>query len=127
MAVSPVGATGTRVHVDIGLLVDGYEGGLGRTLPGADDAAPVVAAQRRLVDACRPGAAADELRDGVAAGVTRWVVRGSGMGFEPPVVSETLGRGEVIEEHMVLSVEIELGGIRRRDLAVVGPEATEVI
>lgn len=127
VAVSSVGATGTPVHVDIGLLVDGYEGGVGRTLPGADDGAPVVAAQRRLVDACRPGAAAADLRDAVATGVTRWLVRGSGMGFEPPVVSDTLGRGEVIEEGMVLSVEIELGGMRRRDLAVVGPVATEAI
>ncbi len=128
VAVSPVDPTvGSPAHVDIGLLVAGYEGGLGRTLPGADDGAPVVAAQRRLVDACRPGAAAADLRDAVAAGVTRWVVRGSGMGFEPPLVSDTLGRSDVIEEHMVLSVEIELGGMRRRDLAVVGPETTEVL
>jgi hypothetical protein len=49
------------------------------------------------------------------------------MGFEPPVVSDALGRGAVIEERMVLSVEIELDGMRRRDLAVVGPDATEVI
>ncbi|HEY6698030.1 MAG TPA: aminopeptidase P family N-terminal domain-containing protein [Acidimicrobiales bacterium] len=127
VAVSAVDSTRTHVHVDIGLLVDAYEGGLGRTLPGADDGVSVVAAQRRLVDACRPGAAATDLRGAVADGVTRWVVRGSGMGFEPPVVSDSLGRGEVIEERMVLSVEIELDGMRRRDLAVVGPKATEVI
>ncbi|HKA83355.1 MAG TPA: aminopeptidase P family N-terminal domain-containing protein [Acidimicrobiales bacterium] len=117
---------GSPAHVDIGLLVDGYEGGVGRTLPEAGDA-PVVAAQRRLVDACRPGATVTDLREAVAAGVSRWAVRGSGMGFEIPVMTAALGRGQVIEEHMVLSADVELDGMRRRDLAVVGAAATEVI
>ena len=115
-----------RSHVDVGFLVDGYEGGLARTLPEADDAS-VVSAQRRLVDACRPGATAADLRSAVPGGATGWRVRGSGMGFETPVLSATLGRGEVIEEHMVLSVELELDGLRRRDLAAVGADATEVL
>jgi Xaa-Pro aminopeptidase len=119
-------AAGSPAHVDIGLLVDGYEGGLGRTLPEADGA-PAVAAQRRLMDACRPGATVAELREAVAAGVSRWAVRGSGMGFEIPVMTAALGRGQVIEEHMVLSVGVELDGVRRRDLAVVGDAATEVV
>jgi Xaa-Pro dipeptidase len=128
VAVTQV-ATAARsaAQVDIGLLVDGYEGGLGRTLPEDAAAAPAAAAQRRLVDACRPGASVADLRGAVAAGVSRWVVRGSGMGFETPVMTATLGRGEVIEEHMVLSVGIELDGIRRRDLAVVGAAATEAV
>ena len=127
VAVAPLDpAAASPVHVDIGLLVDGYEGGLGRTLPEADGAA-AVAAQRRLVDACRPGATVADLREAVAAGVTRWAVRGSGMGFEIPVMTAALGRGQVIEEHMVLSVGIELDGVRRRDLAVVGGAATEVV
>jgi Xaa-Pro dipeptidase len=119
-----------RSHVDVGFLVDGYEGGLARTLPEADDDddyASVVAAQRRLVDACRPGATAADLRSAVPDGATSWRVHGSGMGFETPVLSSTLGRGEVIEEHMVLSVELELDGMRRRDLAAVGADATEVL
>ena len=120
-------AEDARFHVDVGLLVDGYEGGRGRTLPGADDDAPVVAAQRRLIDACRPGATAEDLRSAVPGGATRWRVRGSGMGFETPVLSATRGRGEVIEEHMVLSIELELGGMRRRDVAAVGPDATGVV
>jgi Xaa-Pro aminopeptidase len=128
VAVTQV-ATAARsaAHVDIGLLVDGYEGGLGRTLPDEAATAPVAAAQRRLVDACRPGASVADLRGAVADGVTRWVVRGSGMGFQTPVMTATLGRGEVIEEHMVLSVGIELDGIRRRDLAVVGSRVTEAV
>jgi Xaa-Pro dipeptidase len=128
VAVAPADpGLGRRVHVDIGFLVDGYEGGVGRTLPGPDDAALVVAAQQRLVDACRPGASAVDLRGAMAAGVTRWAVRGSGMGFEPPVLTDTLGSAEVIEDRMMLSVEVEVGGLRRRDLAVVGPDATEVL
>jgi Xaa-Pro dipeptidase len=120
-------ADGARFHVDVGFLVEGYEGGLGRTLPGSDDEAPVVAAQRRLVDACRPGATAADLRSAAPGGATRWCVRGSGMGFETPVLSATLGRGEVIEEHMVLSVEIELDGLRRRDLVAVDSDTTDVL
>jgi Xaa-Pro dipeptidase len=118
---------GARCHVDVGLLVDDYEGGLGRTLPGGDGDAPVAAAQRRLVDACRPGATATDLRSAVPAGVTRWAVRGSGMGFETPVLTETLGGADVIEEGMVVSVEIELEGRRRRDLVVVATGATEAL
>ena len=128
VAVWPVDRTlGPSVHVDIGFLVDGYEGGVGRTVPAADDGSAVVAAQGLLVDACRPGATAVDLRGAVAPGVTRWVVRGSGMGFEPPVVTDTLGGTEVIEDGMVLSVDVEVGGLRRRDLAVVGPEDTGVL
>jgi Xaa-Pro dipeptidase len=118
---------GARFHLDVGLLVDGYEGGLGRTLPGGDGDAAVVAAQRRLVDACRPGATAVDLRRAVPAGATRWRVRGSGMGLEAPVMTDTRGHADVIEEGMVLSVELELGGRRRRDLAVVGPGASEAL
>jgi Xaa-Pro dipeptidase len=120
-------ADGARCHVDVGLLVGGYEGGLGRTLPGSGGDAAVVAAQLRLVEACRPGATAADLRSAVRGGPARWRVRGSGMGFETPVLSATLGRDEVIEEHMVLSVELELDGMRRRDLAVVGSDATDVL
>jgi Xaa-Pro dipeptidase len=120
-------AGGARFHVDVGLLVGGYEGGLGRTLPGSGDDDPVVAAQRRLLDACRPGATAADLRSAVPGGAARWRVRGSGMGLETPVLSAALGRGEVIEEHMVLSVELELDGMRRRDLAAVGSRTTDVL
>jgi Xaa-Pro dipeptidase len=118
---------GARFHVDVGFLVGGYEGGLGRTLPGSEDDASVVAAQRRLADACRPGATAADLRNAVPGGAARWRVRGGGMGFEAPVLSATLGRGEVIEEHMVLSIELELDGLRRRDLAAVGSDTTDVL
>lgn len=126
-----VASRGRLVDIDVGILVDGYEGGLGRTVdraaggkdPGA--AAAVGTAQRRLLDACRPGATADVLR--AAAGTAHWMVRGSGMGFEPPVVTSRLGREVLIERDMVLSVDVTLDGWRRRDLALVGARATEVL
>lgn len=133
--VQSVGSGAGPVHVDVGLLLDGYEGGLGRTVslgdagdargPG-DDAA--VGAQRRLLDACRPGATGGDVREAATGvGASRWMVRGSGMGFEPPVVTDALGSASVIEEAMVLSVEVEVDGVRRRDLALAGPDATEVL
>ena len=135
VVVQPVGSGAEPVHVDVGLLVDGYEGGMGRTVSlgdagdaggPRDDAA--VDAQRRLLDACRPGATGVDVRDAVAGvRADRWMVRGSGMGFEPPVVTDALGTASVIDEAMVLSVEVELDGWRRRDLAVVGPTTTEAL
>jgi Xaa-Pro dipeptidase len=127
VAVQGGGARG-MFHVDVGLLVDGYEGGLGRSVrvaTGGEVDEPA-AAQRRLIDACRPGTAAANLRE-VARGAARWMVRGSGMGFEPPVVTAELGGGVVIEEAMVLSVEVEVDGFTRRDLVIVAGDATETL
>jgi Xaa-Pro dipeptidase len=129
--VLKVDPAGRRVQVDVGLLVDGYEGGRGRTVRQATSdredggSTAAVAAQQRLLDACRPGATAHDLRN--AAGGARWMVRGCGMGFEPPVVTAELGDEVVLEADMVLSVELELNGWRRRDLLLVGPGATEVL
>jgi Xaa-Pro dipeptidase len=117
---------GRRVHVDVGLLVDGYDGGLGRTVheaPGGSSEA-ATAVQRRLIEACRPQATAAGLRD-AAGGASRWLVRGTGMGFEPPLVTGTLGGNAVIEQGMALSVEVEVEGVRRRDLVLVAADATE--
>jgi hypothetical protein len=51
--------------------------------------------------------------------VTAWMVRGSGMGFEVPVVTDDLGADAVLRAGMVLSVEVDVGPWRRRDLVVV--------
>jgi Xaa-Pro dipeptidase len=116
-------APGTRaVRIDVGLLVDGYEGGCARTVDG--DAAPAAGgaavdrAWRSVADACRAGASGRDLRP-AAAGVTAWMVRGSGMGFEVPVVTDDLGADAVLRAGMVLSVEVDVGPWRRRDLVVV--------
>jgi Xaa-Pro dipeptidase len=121
------GAWGT-FGVDVGLLVDGYEGGLGRTVgttPGGE-ADESVATQRRLVEACRPGATAADLRAD-ASGTARWMVRGSGMGFEPPVITTVLGDGVRLAEDMVLSVEVDVAGFMRRDLVAVTAGAPEIM
>jgi Xaa-Pro dipeptidase len=162
--IEPVGgaaSSGILVRVDLGFLVDGYEGGRGRTVPaaaggpdlgaaadpGAAAGVPATAgaapttgspaardarlgavgeAQRRIADACRPGARGADVRAVAAtSGATAWRVRGSGMGFEPPVITDTVGAQAVLADDMVLSVEAEVGGVARRDLVFVtaaGPE-----
>jgi Xaa-Pro aminopeptidase len=122
---------GDLVHVDVGVLVDDYEGGQGRTvaLPGASSEAIDPAgldAHQRLIAACRPGAAAADMRAS-AAGVDSWRVRGSGLGFEPPVVTASLGAATELRGGMVLSVETRHAGVHRRDLVHIGPDSTEVL
>ena len=130
--VAPADPSGSLVHVDFGLLVDGYEGGVGRTVArsgagvGADaGAGGAVAgaadAQHRLVEACRPGAAASDLR-AAAGGASAWRVRGNGLGFEPPVVTGSLGEGTTLVDGMFLSVEVQVGSARRRDVVAVAAE-----
>ncbi|MEQ8841793.1 MAG: aminopeptidase P family N-terminal domain-containing protein [Acidimicrobiales bacterium] len=99
---SPEGST-----IDLGVMLDGYEGGVGGCFVdgrrvGADD----------LAMACRPGATHADL---VAAAADDWFVRGLGMGYEKPVITPTLGVGEVLEDGMVLSVR---DGDRRDVVAV---------
>jgi Xaa-Pro dipeptidase len=132
--VEPVGEAASLVRIDLGFLVDGYEGGRGRTVPAGGAAAldtrlaAVRDAQARLVDACRPGATGADLRAAAAsagAGMTRWRVRGSGMGFEAPVVTDQLGESAALADGMVLSVEAEVDGVGRRDLVLVTPGGAE--
>ncbi len=99
--------------VDVGVIVDGYEGGLGGRFAGG----------RRLGDsglaaACRAGATHHDL---AAAATGEWLVRGLGMGFEQPVINASLGRNEVLEAGMVVSVT---DGERRDVVAVTttGPD-----
>lgn len=118
VAVVPVAAEDPRVRVDVGVLVGGYEGGIGRTV-GADGGA-AVEAQRGVLAACRAGATgADVARVANDAGADRWVVRGSGMGYEPPVVTGDVGAAATLVAGMVLSVEVEVAGDHRRDVALV--------
>jgi Xaa-Pro dipeptidase len=136
--VAPVDASGSLVHVDIGLLADGYEGGRGRTVSVGSGVGPraateaaariaaVDAAQRRLLDACGHGAEAGDLRT-AAAGTTDWRVRGTGMGFEHPVVTTSLGGDVTLAEGMALSVEVDLDGVRRRDLVLVGSGSPAIL
>jgi Xaa-Pro aminopeptidase len=93
-------SSGVRVDgevVDIGILVDGYEGGFGgRFVDGRRVPAPALGA------ACRAGADWSDLA--AAAAALDWEVRGLGMGYERPVLGPGLGKHEVLDEAMVLSV-----------------------
>lgn len=117
-----------RVHVDVGVLVDGYEGGSGRTVtlgasvpPGAEGGADD--AHDRVVAACRPGATGASLvATARAAGADGLEVRGSGMGVEPPVVTADVGAGAVLAPGAVVSVAVAVAGDRRRDLVLVADD-----
>ncbi|MXW76127.1 MAG: hypothetical protein F4Y27_01420 [Acidimicrobiaceae bacterium] len=87
---------GDETIIDLGVLLDGYEGGVGGTF---------VYGQRQatapIVDACRSGANHADLANAAAG---PWLVRGLGMGFENPVLDPGHGHREVLESGMVLSV-----------------------
>jgi Xaa-Pro aminopeptidase len=82
--------------VDIGVIVDLYEGGVGgRFVDGHREGNP------HLAGACRDGATHDDL---AASAAGRWLVRGLGMGYETPVLDPTRGRDRTLRTGMVLSV-----------------------
>ncbi|MXZ53080.1 MAG: hypothetical protein F4Z34_07845 [Acidimicrobiaceae bacterium] len=83
--------------VDIGVIRDLYEGGVGGVFVDGRRAGSTA-----LVDACRVSASHADL---VAAATSpAWMVRGLGMGFEPPVMGPQFGLDERLEAGMVLSV-----------------------
>ena len=83
--------------VDIGVIVDLYEGGVGGVF---EDGRRV--GSTALADACRADASHAELAEAATSG--DWLVRGLGMGFERPVIGPQIGLGEQLEAGMVLSV-----------------------
>ncbi len=101
---------GPGLVVDVGVIHDLYEGGVGGSFI---DGRRVGSAA--LADACRAGAVHDDLAE--AATADDWMVRGLGMGFERPVISRQIGAGERLEAGMVLSVA---DGARRDVVAITG-------
>ena len=101
--------------IDVGVMVDGYEGGVGGEF---------VDGRRRdtgdLWAACRPGATHADLAD---AASEEWLVRGLGMGWERPVLNGDLGFHETLEAGMVLSVTDG----RRRDIVAVTDDAPHLL
>ena len=87
---------GEGLHIDIGVIRDLYEGGVGGLF--ADGRRTGSAG---LTDACRAGATHADLAAVVTGG--DWLVRGLGMGFERPVMAPGVGAGERLEAGMVLS------------------------
>ena len=88
---------GTGLSVDVGVICDLYEGGVGGWFTDGRRAGSVA-----LADACRAGASHAHLAAAATSG--DWLVRGLGMGFERPVVGPRIGLGETLEAGMVLSV-----------------------
>ena len=88
--------SGAELVVDVGVICDLYEGGVGGVFVDGRRAG-----SSRLVDACRAGATHADL---AAAAIGEWLVRGLGMGFERPVIGPGVGAGERLEAGMVLSV-----------------------
>ena len=107
---------GAGLAIDIGVLCDLYEGGVGGLF--VDGRRTGSAA---LVEACRAGAAHSDLA--AAATAEDWLVRGLGMGFERPVIGPQVGLGERLEAGMVLSV----AGGDRRDVVHVGSDGPVVL
>ena len=89
--------SGPGLAIDIGVMCDLYEGGVGGFFVESQRADPTA-----LADACRAGASHTDLA--VAATAAGWLVRGLGMGFERPVIGPQIGVGERLEAGMVLSV-----------------------
>ena len=49
------------------------------------------------------------------------------MGYEPPVVTADLGAAAVLAAGMVLSVEVDVAGDHRRDLALVTDDGARLL
>ncbi|WP_420639578.1 aminopeptidase P family protein [Candidatus Poriferisocius sp.] len=128
-AGSSTPATAPRVQgplVDFGCIRSHYEGGLGRTAPPtAPGAAPEERPHADLIAACLPGASGEDLRRAAPDG--QWLVRGCGLGFEPPVINPRHGAAELIEPHMVLSVSALVGEEYARDTVLITEHGPEII
>ncbi len=125
LAGSSTPAAEPRVHgpvVDFSCIRSHYEGGLGRTAGGAP---PEVRPHAALIAACVPGATGQDLRQAAPEG--DWLIRGNGMGFEPPVINPHYGKSEVLEEHMVLSVSASTGEEYARDTVLVTESTPEIL
>ena len=106
---------GAGLAIDIGVLCDLYEGGVGGVFAGGRRVGPTA-----LIDACRVGAAPADL---AVAATGDWLVRGLGMGFERPVIGPRTGVGERLEAGMVLSV----ADGERRDVVEVSGDGPVVL
>lgn len=107
------------VSVDVGVLIDDWEGGLGRTvsLDGQARGGRIEERVRALMAACRAGAGGDEIQR--CGGAGRWLVRGVGMGFERPVVGPDIGADAGLVVGDVLSVAVSGDDRHHREVVVV--------
>lgn len=136
---------GDLVAFSAAVLAGGYMGEVGRTWPAgaAGNAVPLYRRWERLWDkllgACQAGAGAAELLGAYrAAGEPAPpmpVVRGLGMGFDPPVISKDLPQtaaDERLEPGMVLAVtgyvwEQGIGAVFGREAVLITAQGPEVL
>jgi Xaa-Pro aminopeptidase len=118
----PFGAT-----VDVGVLVDDWEGGLGRTLStdGRVRGGRTEERVQALLAACRPGATGADLRS--SGGDERWLVRGVGMGFERPVLGPVVGADTTVLAGDVLSIAVTGQERHHREVALVTDGQAELL
>jgi Xaa-Pro aminopeptidase len=141
---------GDLVAMEGGVLYAGYEGSVARTWP-CPATASIAASQRRLHErwravwesvreACRPGATGADLRKAYEAAGEPLppfpIVRGVGLGYEPPVVGTALGPDAdarwVLEPGMTLAVgayawERGAGGYLGQEIVLVTADGPEVL
>lgn len=122
-------AAGDRVVLDVGVLVDGYEGGLARTVVCGDGEVvpnPSTALFDELTAVIRPGASGVDLWDVWAkAGADRPdrpVAHGIGIGVEPPFIGPD---ADEFADGMTLTVCADVSGWTHRDTVVVTPSGAE--
>ena len=104
---------GDRVVLDVGVLVDGYEGGLARTIVCGDTPAAPSPADEQLATLLR------SLRSSSTGGGLRDVFS-VGLGLEAPIGAE-----DVLESGMTLSVRVEVDGWVSRTIVVITDEGAQ--
>ena len=138
---------GDLVALAAGALADGYVGEVGRTWPVGDTADARTrelyhrsnTLHNNLIAACRPGASTRKLLAAYGAAgepiPPMPIAHGLGLGFDPPVVSETLsaaGENDQLEPGMVLAVtgyvwQEGLGAVITRDTVRITDDGSEVL
>jgi Xaa-Pro aminopeptidase len=123
--------TGDRIVLDAGVLVQGYEGGLARTIVcGRDqpDSTPADDVLMTISSALKPGATGADLWaawDATGFGrPTQPLLHGTGLGLEPPVVGADV---VTLDAGMTLSLRTEVDGWIRRDTVVVADTGARLL
>jgi Xaa-Pro aminopeptidase len=139
--------SGDLVAFVAGALSDGYVGEVGRTWPAGDAANGSTrklfrrsdALSDKMITACRPGAPTIGLVAAYEAAGEPLppmpVAHGLGLGFDPPVVSETLsaaGEHDHIDPGMVLAIsgyvwQEGVGAVLRRDTVHITDDGADVL
>lgn len=140
-------ASGDLVAFAAGALANGYVAEVGRTWPAGDTVTEEVRAlfgrsnglYDKMLAACRPGASTRDLiaaYDAAGEPIPPMpVAHGLGLGFDPPVVSETLlaaGENDRLEPGMVLAVtgyvwQHGIGAVFRRDTVHITAGGADVL